>query len=74
VAADRKGNVYVVESNGHSLVRRIGAGGVVSTVAGTRGVTGITMTSLAPPGRMAVAPNGDVYVISGQALLRLVMQ
>lgn len=74
VAADQHGNVYVAQNDGGPLVRRIGADGLVSTVAGTRGATGITRSSLGQVRGIAAAPNGDVYLASGKALLRLVMQ
>jgi sugar lactone lactonase YvrE len=40
IAADAAGNVYVVDS-GNDTIRKVSAGGVVTTIAGTAGVSGV---------------------------------
>ncbi len=67
VAVDTAGNVYVADSENHSI-RRIGAGGAIETIAGT-GVAGYggdggpaTGARLNFPFGVAVGADGRVYV------------
>jgi hypothetical protein len=66
VAVDASGNVYVADTGNHTI-RRIEAGGVVFTLAGTAGSTGSTdgITSAArfnQPRGVVVDNPGNVYV------------
>jgi hypothetical protein len=66
VATDSAGNVYVVDS-GNSTVRKITSAGVVTTLAGTAGVTGSTDGTGAAarfnfPQDVATDNAGNVYV------------
>jgi sugar lactone lactonase YvrE len=66
VAVDSSGNVFVADE-GNNLIRKITAGGVVSTLAGQAGVTGSTngigtSASFYNPYAIAVDSSGNVYV------------
>jgi sugar lactone lactonase YvrE len=66
IAVDNSGNVYVADSNNHTI-RRIAAGGVVTTLAGTAGLSGnIDATGSAArffnPRGIAVDADGTLYV------------
>jgi len=66
VAVDAAGNVYVADSY-NQLIRKITPGGVVSTLAGTVGVSGSTnatgtAASFSMPIGVAVDAAGNVYV------------
>lgn len=66
VAVDAAGNTYVADS-GNSLVRKIDAAGVVTTLAGQVGVCGNqdgvgTAATLCGPSSIAVDKAGNVYV------------
>ena len=66
VAADRSGNLYVADTNNHTI-RKIAPGGLVSTLAGSAGVigsadgTGAAAQFFYPSG-VATDPAGNVYV------------
>ncbi len=65
MAADAAGNIYFVDS-GNRRIRRIGANGVITTVAGTgrRGSTGDGGPALAAdiaPSAIAFGPDGSLY-------------
>jgi sugar lactone lactonase YvrE len=71
VAVDSAGTVYVADS-GNSTIRKIAAGGIVTTFAGlgrTRGSADATGTSarFETPFGIAVGPNGNVYVSDSAA-------
>ena len=66
VAVDASGNVYVADSD-NSVIRKITAGGVVTTLAGTAGLAGATnATGVAArfnvPQDVAVDASGTLYV------------
>jgi len=65
VAVDGSGNVFVADAHNHTI-RRITPAGVVTTVAGTAGVSGSTdgssPTSFDNPSGIAVDGSGKLYV------------
>jgi PKD repeat protein len=63
------GNLYVTDS-GASTVRKITAAGVVTTLAGTAGITGSTdsigaFASFNGPGAMTIDSTGKLYIVDG---------
>lgn len=77
VAADRSGNVYIVDAN-NSVIRRINSAGIISTFAGngTLGYTGdngpATAASIAAAG-VATDNAGNVYIADfGNHVIRLI--
>ena len=77
VSVDGAGNVYVIDTS-NQTVRKISAGGSVSTLAGTAGVTGRADGASASatffyPGGIAATGSGVIYVAdTGNHLLRVV--
>jgi sugar lactone lactonase YvrE len=76
IAVDAGGNVFVSDSNNHTL-RRITPAGVVTTIGGLAGNSGVaegtgTGARFFVPAGIAVAPNGDLYVVSafGNVIMR----
>ena len=66
MGVDGSGNVYVADQGNHT-VRKISAGGVVTTLAGSAGITGSgdgtgSAARLSSPGGVAVDSAGFVYV------------
>jgi hypothetical protein len=64
VAVDHAGNVFVTDTQNHTL-RKVSPAGVVTTVAGTAGVAGIVLGAtpqLAFPDHLAIV--GDSIVFS----------
>jgi len=74
IAVATDGNVYVADGNNH-LIRRITPDGAVTTVAGQRGSVGIALGSLPGslylPGAMTLGPDGELYITSEHAVLKL---
>jgi sugar lactone lactonase YvrE len=76
IAVDRNGNVFVSDSNNHTL-RRISPAGVVTTIGGVAGVSGVAEGSgsnarfFVPTG-ITIDPNGVLYVVSsfGNVIMR----
>jgi sugar lactone lactonase YvrE len=72
---DAMGNLYVSDSGGNRI-RRIAPDGTISTFAGTgqAGYSGdggpSSQATLFGPGPLAVAPNGDLYLITGDSRVR----
>ncbi len=67
LALDTAGNLYIADS-GNNLVRKVAAGGTITTVAGTRtaGYSGdgglATLAQLSSPTGVAVSAGGTVYI------------
>ena len=66
---DAAGNVYVADTNNHTI-RRIAPDGTVSTLAGLAGTSGTSDGSgaaarFALPNGIALGPDGDLYVSEG---------
>jgi len=66
VAADSAGNVFVVDNN-NNTIRKVTSAGVVTTLAGTAGVTGSTdatgsAASFYIPNKIGVDATGNVFV------------
>jgi sugar lactone lactonase YvrE len=80
LAVDASGNIYVADTNNHSI-RKITPGGVVTRLAGSDVVGGApayadgtgTDAKFSYPTGLTVAANGDIYVAdSGNSLIRKV--
>ena len=74
IAVDTAGNVYVADT-GNSTVRKITAGGVVSTLAGSAGLAGSldatgTAARFMGPYGITVDAAGNVYVVESSAAVR----
>ncbi len=74
LAVDGKGNLYAADSQ---LIRKITPAGVVTTIAGTPGVSelkpGALPGSLAPLGGIALDGKGNLYASSGNAIVKIVL-
>lgn len=74
IAVDKAGNVYVADTQ-NNLIRRISTTGVVTTVAGKRGLTGNTVGSpdgaLNHPMGLAFDADGVLHVTSSNGIFKL---
>lgn len=73
ITADRSGNVYLVEG---TVVRKITPAGAESVVAGNPAWSGVrlgTQGTLGPVEALAAGDDGTVYVMSENAVLRLIL-
>ena len=74
IALDKAGNVYVADTK-NNLIRRISTSGEVTTVAGTRGLTGNTLGAFAGalnrPMGLAFDANGALLVTSANGIFKL---
>ncbi len=74
LAVDAVGNVYVADTGNHTI-RKITPAGVVSTVVGKAGVSGIVLGALPgglrSPRGLALDAKGVLYITSGGAVLRV---
>lgn len=64
---DVSGNLYVADSNNHTIRRIAASDGSVTTLAGAAGVAGSTdgtgaAARFSRPGGIAIGPDGDLYV------------
>lgn len=67
LAVDRSGNIFVADPDNRAI-RKITPAGVVSTVVGGS----LNPSALSSPSALAVAPNGDFYVVDrGNTILHL---
>jgi hypothetical protein len=76
LTVDRSGNLYLAMQEGATLytVRKITPAGTETVIAGKPGDVGVragTPGSLGPIDALAVAPDGTVYVMSENALVRI---
>lgn len=75
IARDAAGNLYVSDAGNHTI-RKISAGGTVSTLAGTVGVTGSSdgtglSATMNNPGGLTVDTSGNVYFVDrGNLIVR----
>ena len=70
LAADAAGNLYVADT-GNDMVRKVTPAGVVTTVVGAAGSP--LPAGVPDPHGIAVAVNGDLYVTSEHAVLKIVL-
>lgn len=76
LTVDRGGNLYLAMLEGSTLcsVRKVTPAGIETVIAGTPGAVGVragTPGSLGPVDAIAVAPDGTVYAMSDNALVRI---
>lgn len=77
IAIDSQGNLFVTEANDHTI-RKITPGGVVSTFAGTAGVSGSNdatgaLASFNQPAGIAVDSSDNLYVVdANNGIIRMI--
>jgi sugar lactone lactonase YvrE len=77
VAADGKGNLYVVDAGNHTIRKIVIASKVVSTVAGSPGMTGTTngvgsAARFVGPSGVAADAAGNLYVSDGNTVRQII--
>jgi sugar lactone lactonase YvrE len=74
LAADNKGNVFVADTNNHT-VRKVTAAGLVTTIAGKAGVSGVATGSLpgllSSPQSIVVDSKGNLFVTTEDAVVKI---
>ena len=74
LAGDAAGNIYVADKDNHAI-RKISPAGIVSTVVGKLGSSGIVLGdlpgSLYQPSGLAFDKEGMLYISSGDAILKV---
>lgn len=74
LAVDAFGNVFVADTGNHA-VRKVTPAGVVTTIAGRPGISGVQLgtlpASLASPTGIVVTADGTLYVSSENAVLKI---
>ena len=76
LVCDRNNNIYVADP-GASVIRKINADGIVSTIAGQPGQSGwddgsASTAKLYKPVELALAPDGGIYVLDNGSTVRKV--
>ena len=74
LAVDAFGNVFVADTRNHA-VRKVTPAGMVTTIAGRAGISGVQVgtlpASLASPTGIVIATDGTIYVSSENAVLKI---
>lgn len=77
LAVNAAGNIYVADSGNHTI-RKVTPAGVVTTLAGRAGISGLMLGNLPgtlnQPVGMAIDANGLLYTTSENAVLKIHLQ